>query len=101
MFKLQNRHSLKYLLTNMYLVFYYLNNISSQQKTIIIYKWNLYDFFFLGDNNKYINVRGLVSKSKRTTLNNIILGKRIGFITKVSNENTFFQLSLGMPSLHF
>jgi hypothetical protein len=101
MFRKQNRHSFKDIFIKMNLVFYNLNKISSQQKITIIYKWNLYDFFFLGDNSKYINIRGLVIKSRRTTLNNIIHGKRIGFVTRISNENTFFQLSLGLPSLHF
>jgi hypothetical protein len=101
MFKKRNKSLLKNTLAKMYLVFYNLNNISSQQKITMTYKWNLYDFFFLGDNNKYLNIRGLVIRSKRATLNNIIVGKRISFVTKVSNENTFFQLSIGLPSLHF
>lgn len=101
MFSKQNRHSFKNILIQMNLVFYHLNKISSQQKMTVMYKWNLYDFFFLGDNSKYINIRGLIIKPRRTTLGNIIQGKRIGFVTRISNENTFFQLSLGLPSLHF
>lgn len=101
MFKLKNRYSLNNIVVKIYKVFCNLYHISSQKQITTIYKKNLYDFFFLGETGKYVAIRGVVIKSRRINYRNIILGKRITFFSRVSNEYTYFKLSLGLPSLHF
>ncbi len=84
-------------------VFYNLHKISSHTfiNNKYLYKQNLYDFYFLGETNKYVVIRGVVLKSNRLYSKYTSLNKCIYLFSIINNEYTYFQLPLHMPSLHF
>lgn len=64
-------------------------------------KGNLYRFYFLTENNKYVLIHGLVVRANRTSINLASLGRRLSVYTILSNIYVHFHLSMDIPTIRF
>lgn len=64
-------------------------------------KGNLYRFYFLTENNKYVLLHGLIIRASRTNINFASLGRRFFIYTIISNVYIHFCLSVDIPTMHF
>lgn len=64
-------------------------------------KGNLYRFYFLIENNKYVLVHGLITRANKTNVNFASLGRRFFIYTIISNVYVHFCLSMDIPTMHF
>jgi len=64
-------------------------------------KGNLYRFYFLAENNRYVLIHGLIIKANRTNLNFASLSRRLFIYTIVSNVYVHFCISMDIPTIRF
>lgn len=103
LYRYNNKHPKKIIKMAWSAVFYHLPKIFLHFNNSYIYKKNLYHFYFIGETNKYLMIRGILLKSTNISLNpkQISHNKCICFLSRIDKEFTYFKIPKYLPTLHF